>query len=62
MINLRDFLNCVEIDEVIIEINRNSFYGKELYQYYYLSEINTMKISKLYVNPNNMITAVIHFD
>lgn len=62
MISLRDFLNCVDIDEVVIEINRNGFYGKELCQYYYLSEINTMKISKLYVNPNDMITAVIHFD
>lgn len=62
MIKLRDFLNCVDIDEVVIEINKNSFYGKELYQYYYLSEINTMKISELYVNPNNMIAAVIRFD
>lgn len=62
MIELRDFLNCVDIDEVVIEINRNGFYGKELYQYYYLSEINTMKVSDIYVNPNNMITAVINFD
>lgn len=62
MINLQTFLNCVDIDEVVIEINRNCFYGKELYQYYYLSEINTMKISEFYVNPNNMITAVINFD
>ena len=61
MISLPIFLNCVDIDEIVIEINRNGFYGKEIYQYYYLSEINTMKISELYVNPNNMITAVIQF-
>lgn len=62
MIKLRDYLSCVDIDDVVFEINRNKFHGKELYQYYYLNEINTMKISELYVNPNNMITAVIHFD
>lgn len=62
MINLRDFLNCVDIYDVVFEINRNTFCGKEIYQYYYLSEINTMKISKLYVNPNDMITVVINFD
>lgn len=62
MIKLQDFLNCVDIYEVVFEINRNKFDGKEIYQYYYLSEINTMSISNLYVNPNNMITAVIHFD
>lgn len=62
MIKLRDFLECVNIDKVVFEINNNTFCGKEIYQYYYLSEINTMKISKLYVNPNDMITAVIHFD
>lgn len=62
MIKLTDYLSCVDIDNVVIEINRNGFYGKEIYQYYYLSEINTMKISELYVNSNNMITAVIHFD
>lgn len=62
MIKLQDFLKCVDIDEIVIEINRNGFYGKELYQYYYLNEINTMKISEIYVNQNNMITVVIHFD
>lgn len=62
MIKLLDFLNCVEIDEVVFEINTHIFYGKEIYQYYYLSEINTMKISELHVNQHNMITAVIHFD
>lgn len=62
MIKLQDFLNCVNIDEVVVDINRHIFYGKEMYQYYYPSEINTMKISKLYVNPNDMITAVINFD
>lgn len=61
MIKLQDFLNCVNIDEVVVDINRHIFYGKEIYQYYYPSEINTMKISKFYVNPNNMITAVIQF-
>lgn len=62
MIKLQDFLNCVNIDEVVVDINRHIFYGKELYQYYYPSEINTMKISKIYVSQNNMITVVIHFD
>lgn len=62
MISLSIFLECVDIDDIVFEINRHDFYGKELYQYYYLNEINTMKISKLYVNPNDMITAVIHFD
>lgn len=62
MIKLQDFLNCVDIYDVVFEINRNKFDGKEIYQYYYLSEINTMKISELYVNQHNMITAVIYFD
>lgn len=62
MIRLPVFLECVDIDDILFEINGNTFDGKELYEYYYLSEINTMKISKIYVNPNDMITAVINFD
>lgn len=62
MIKLQDFLKCVNIDEFVFEINRNKFDGKEIYQYYYLSEINTMKISKIYMSQNNMITAVIDYD
>lgn len=62
MISLFIFIHCVDIDEVVFEINGNEFYGKEIHQYYYLSEIKTMKISKIYVNSKNMITAVVHFD
>lgn len=62
MISLPMFLECVDIDSVVFEINKNQFFGKELYQYYYSSEINTMKISKLHVNQNDMIMAVIEYD
>lgn len=62
MINLPVFLNCVDIDEVIIEINGVEYLPKQLLSSFFSEQLVYMKISELYVNPSNMITAVINFD
>lgn len=62
MIKLRDYLNCVDIDETILEINGVEYLPQQLVGSFFSAQIDFMKVYELYVNPNNMITAVIHFD
>lgn len=62
MINLRDFLNCVDIDDTILEINGVEYLPQQLASSFFSDQIDFMKVYELYVNPNDMITAVIHFD
>ncbi|CAD7767792.1 Hypothetical protein DAR_48 [Enterococcus phage dArtagnan] len=62
MIKLRDYLSCVDIDETILQINGVEYLPQQLASSFYSEQIDFMKISELYVNPNNMITAVIQFD
>jgi hypothetical protein len=61
MIKLRDFLNCVDIDETILEINGLEYLPQQLASSFFSAQIDFMQVSELYVNPNNMITAVIQF-
>lgn len=61
MINVRDFLKCVN-NEVEFEVKGNSFTSKQLYEQYTIDELFYLKIIHIYVNPNDTITAVIHFD
>lgn len=62
MIDLVVFLNCVDINEVIIEINGVEYLPQQLLSSFFSEQLVYMKISELYVNPSNMITAVINFD
>lgn len=61
MIKLRDFLNCVDIDETILDINGVEYLPQQLARSFFSAQIDFMKVYELYVNPNNMITAVIQF-
>lgn len=62
MIKLRDYLSCVDIDETILEINGIEYLPQQLASSFFSGQIDFMKVYELYVNPNNMITAVIHVD
>lgn len=62
MIKLRDYLSCVDIDETILEINGVEYLPQQLVSSFFSAQIDFMKVSEFYVNPNNMITAVINFD
>lgn len=62
MINVKDFLKCVDIDETILQINGVEYLPKQLLSSFFSEQIAYMKVSDLYVNQNNMITAVIYFD
>lgn len=61
MINVRDYLSCVDIDETIFEINGVEYLPQQLLSSFFSYQIDIMKVYELYVNPNNMITAVIQF-
>nr|DAR45615.1 MAG TPA: hypothetical protein [Caudoviricetes sp.] len=61
MIELRDYLNCVDIDETILQINGVEYLPQQLLTSFFSAQIDFMKVYELYVNPNNMITAVIQF-
>lgn len=62
MIKLRDYLRCVDVDETILEINGIEYLPQQLISSFFSEQIDFMKVSDIYVNPNNMITAVINFD
>lgn len=62
MIELRDYLSCVDIDETILEINGVEYLPQQLLSSFFSDQIDFMKVYKLYVNSNNMITAVIEYD
>lgn len=62
MIKLRDYLSCVDIDETILEINGIDYLPQQLASSFFSEQIDFMKVYELYVNPNDMITAVINFD
>ena len=62
MIELRDYLSCVDIDETILQINGVEYLPQQLLSSFFSEQIDFMKVYELYVNPNDMITAVIHFD
>lgn len=61
MIELRDYLKCVDIDETILQINGVEYLPQQLLRSFFSDQIDFMKVYELYVNPNNMITAVIQF-
>lgn len=61
MIELRDYLNCVDIDETVLQINGVDYLPQQLLNSFFSYQIDVMKVYELYVNPNNMITAVIQF-
>lgn len=61
MIELRDYLRCVDIDETILQINGIDYSPQQLLSSFFSDQIDFMKVYELYVNPNNMITAVIQF-
>lgn len=58
MINVRDFLKCVDVGEVAFTINGNSFHSDDLYHYYTNDELFYLKIVHMYVDPNDMIMVV----
>lgn len=63
MINVKDFLKCVDINEVIFKINNAEglyhYYNAEgLYHYYTNDELFYLKIVHMYVDPNDMIMVV----
>lgn len=58
MINVRDFLKCVDINEVIFKINDNYYDTEGLYHYYTNDELFYLKIVHMYVDPNDMILVV----
>ena len=62
MIELRDYLSCVDIDETILQINGVEYLPQQLLTSFFSDQIEFMKVYELYVNANNMITAVIHFE
>lgn len=61
MIELRDYLSCVDIDETILQINGVEYLPQQLLSSFFSDQIDFMKVYELYVNPNAMITAVIQF-
>lgn len=61
MINLQTFLNCVDINEVILEINGVEYLPQQLLSSFFSEQIGYMKVYDIYVNPNNMITEVVQF-
>ena len=61
MIELRDYLSCVDIDKTILQINGVEYLPQQLLTSFFSDQIDFMKVYELYVNPNNMITAVIQF-
>lgn len=61
MIELRDYLSCVDIDETILDINGVEYLPQQLLTSFFSAQIDFLKVSEIYVNPNNMITAVIQF-
>lgn len=61
MIKLRDYLSCVDIDETILEINGIEYLPQQLLSSFFSDQIDFMKVYNIYVNSNNMITAVIQF-
>ena len=61
MIELRDYLSCVDIDETILQINGVEYLPQQLLSSFFSDQIDFMKVYEFYVNPNNMITAVIQF-
>lgn len=61
MIELRDYLSCVDIDETILQINGIDYSPQQLLSSFFSDQIDFMKVYDIYVNPNNMITAVIKF-
>ncbi|WZP34258.1 hypothetical protein [Enterococcus phage vB_Efm3_KEN20] len=61
MIELRDYLSCVDIDETILEINGIEYLPQQLVSSFFSDQIDFMKVYNIYVNSNNMITAVIQF-
>lgn len=61
MIELRDYLSCVDIDETILQINGVDYLPQQVLNSFFSDQIDFMKVYSLYVNPNNMITAVIQF-
>lgn len=61
MIELRDYLKCVDIDETILQINGVEYLPQQLLSSFFSDQIDFMKVYELYVNPNDMITAVIQF-
>ena len=61
MIELRDYLSCVDIDETILQINGVDYLPQQLLSSFFSDQIDFMKVYEIYVNPNNTITAVIQF-
>lgn len=61
MIEPRDYLSCVDIDETILQINGVDYLPQQLLNSFFSDQIDFMKVYSLYVNPNNMITAVVQF-
>lgn len=61
MIELRDYLSCVDIDETILQINGVEYLPQQLLSSFFSDQIDFMKVYELYVNQNNTITAVIQF-
>lgn len=62
IIKLRDYLSFVDIDETILEINGVEYLPQQLPSSFFSTQIDFTKVYEIYVNPNNMIKAVIHFD
>lgn len=58
MINVRDFLKCVDMNEVSFTINDNTCSSKQLHEYYTNNELFYLKIINIYVDPNDMIMVV----
>lgn len=62
MINVRDFLKCVNFDDVAFTINgeSKSFHSEDLYKYYTNDELSYLYIVRVYVDPNDMIMVVVN--
>lgn len=61
MINLSELLEIVDIDEIILEINGVEYLPQQLISSFFSEQVAHMKVYEIYVNANDMITAVIQF-